>query len=142
MIAFNDITRKAYAIIHLAQAVSLEDPEEEEPSTSANSAAKSSTPASTTPQCERLNHPQHRRTLSMEDADDPFSSRPHSFRLVFQDGSHIDFFADDGKAKATWVRMLKPIIRGGKNARSTGVPPLWAQLMKASNTDKDKASTS
>lgn len=142
LIAFNEITHKPHAILELAQAERLEDPEAtDEPSTPANTAATPSTATSSPPSATRpkaVTGSGHRRTLSMEDDDDPFSARPHSFRLVFTDESFVDFFADDGEEKLRWLRVLKPIVNVGVKKGMAGPPPVWAQVLKQMNKQKAK----
>lgn len=141
LIAFNEITHKPHAIIQISQAVALEDPDDQvdvegTPSVKDGASTKSTTTTTTTTR--PLRQIQHKRTLSLEDDDDPYSIRPHSFKVLFEDDSLISFFADTAPEKTRWIRMLKPLIKGGKNAKLSGAPPLWAQELRAINKERAK----
>lgn len=134
LIAFNEITHAVQHIFELHKAVALEDPEEKEPSTLANTAATPSTSAST-PQTGRAASQAsgHLRTMSIEDQEDPFAIQPNSWRLIFEDESGerytVDFFADTPEHKAKWMRHLRPIVRG-PSTKPTGPPPQWALMLR------------
>lgn len=133
LIAFNEITHAVQHIFELHKAVSLEDPEEIEPATPANTAATPSTSAST-PHTGRASRASgHMRTMSIEDQEEPFAIQPNSWRLTFEDDGHerytVDFFADTPECKAKWMRYLRPIIRG-QSAKPIGPPPQWALMLR------------
>lgn len=142
LIAYNEVTRQAHAVFDLAQAVKLDDPDEETPSTPANSVA---TPATaSTGRNSIFKDSQHKRTLSFEDDEDPFSTRPNSFRIHFEDGTFIDLCADADKPeeKAKWLVYLKPIINRDKKMRGFGTPPVWAQTLREMLDAKAKKESS
>jgi hypothetical protein len=74
----------------------------------------------------------------MDDEDDPFSARPHAFKLIFEDEGTIDFFADNAADKTRWVAALRSVV--GKSKRSTSIPPLWAQTLHAANKERQRVS--
>lgn len=138
MIAYNEVTRQAHAVFDLAQAVKLDDPEETEPATPANTL---NTPATTsTSRSPAMKDSHHKRTLSYEDEDDPFSTRPNSFRIHFEDDTFIDLCADEDKPeeKAKWLVYLKPIINRDRKMRGFGTPPLWALTLRESLESKTR----
>jgi hypothetical protein len=142
LIAYNEVTRQAHAVFDLAQAVKLDDPDEEMPATPANSLATPAT-TSTTATSAFKNANMHRRTLSFEDDEGPYSTRPNSFRIHFEDSTFIDLCADEDKPeeKAKWLVYLKPIINRDKKMKGLGAPPLWAQALKESMESKAKKDT-
>ena len=139
LLAFNEITHVMQRHFELHKAVALEDPEETEPSTPANTTATPSTAVST-PHTGRASRASgHMRTLSVEDEDEPFSTRPNSFRVTFDDEINgtdiVDFFADSAEDKAKWMRHLRPIVRGGKS-KLNEPPPQWARLLRQLRQDQ------
>lgn len=139
LLAFNEITHAMQRRFELHKALALEDPEETEPSTPANTAATPSTTVSTPHSGRASRASGHMRTLSVEDEDEPFSTRPNSFRITFDDEAGgvdtVDFFADSAEDKVKWMRLLRPIIRGGKN-KLNEPPPQWARSLRALRQDQ------
>jgi hypothetical protein len=160
LLAFNEITHNAHAVLYLHTALALEDPDEvlaESPVPSANSGTNADATPTTvvsTPQTAAgrstvapSRQSGHRRALSIEDEDDPFSTRPHSFRIVFENDIAVDFFADTAEEKAKWMTHLRPIIRGSgarkesSSRRLNEPPPLWAQSLRALRKEQQQAAT-
>lgn len=133
LIAFNEVTHKAHAVIDLTKAIRLQDPED---------LMGEGTPASVPATRKHTHAASHQRTLSREDDDDPFGDRPNSFRLVFEDEVSIDFFADSAREKAKWIAALSRVV--GSDGKPTKSAPLWAQMLLSANkarlrqAEKDK----
>ncbi|EJT96907.1 hypothetical protein DACRYDRAFT_59937, partial [Dacryopinax primogenitus] len=104
MIASNDVTKKITATIDVGKAIALED--DQDP------ALKVTTGKTTI-------------TRSMNSDDDLYSYTgvQRSFRLIFEGGDEIGFFADTDEEKAKWMEVLK--------SRIGRVPthPLWAEML-------------
>lgn len=63
-------------------------------------------------------------------SDEELGAMDNSFRLVFQDGSRIDFYADpdDSASKAAWMELLHKQIGTGQVRRPAA--PVWALNMR------------
>ncbi|KZT61200.1 hypothetical protein CALCODRAFT_428285 [Calocera cornea HHB12733] len=101
MVASNDVTKKITATIDLSKAVSLED--DQDP-------ALKPAPGIT-------------RSMGSDDDLYSYTGVQRSFRILFEGGDEIAFFADTDDEKTKWMEVLK-----GRIGR---VPdhPLWAEMV-------------
>ncbi|GAA6000450.1 uncharacterized protein JCM10292_001521 [Rhodotorula paludigena] len=64
---------------------------------------------------------------SAQNDEDALGRMDNSFRLVFQDGNEIDFFADTAEVKAKWLDVLANVVGKGESKTS---PPEWAVAVR------------
>lgn len=104
LIPYSEITHKAFVEIDLSLATRLDDLNAPTVTTVAGS-----------------------KRFSTYDDSEPWRM-DRSFKLTFQDGTDISFFADDDVAKARWMKVLLDLIgrEGSVN------PPMWAVALRKS----------
>ncbi|KEI36774.1 uncharacterized protein L969DRAFT_54063 [Mixia osmundae IAM 14324] len=81
LVAFNDVTKQAHAIVDLSMMISLEDTDDE----------------------------QVARKIERTNDDDERAYVANSFRCLFRDGSEISFYADTADEKRDWMEVLAKI---------------------------------
>ncbi|KAE8227232.1 hypothetical protein CF319_g271 [Tilletia indica] len=116
LICFNEITRRPIVKIDLSKAVTIEDSFDPVDPTlvSPNSGAMA------------RSAPPMKRTIStvstsaFEDADENYNVE-RSFRITFEDGERISFFADTDEEKDRWLVALRDVV-----GKPSSIAPLWA----------------
>jgi hypothetical protein len=113
LVAYNTITKGPVAVIDFGRAEFLED-SQDGLSSSRNSPVLERTGATTDRNASR-------RTLSMDDDKEPYRVE-RSFKVIFEDGDEISFFADSDEEKAEWMDEFREMIGN--------VPPRfpWAEV--------------
>ena len=97
LVPYNEVTKRSHVEINLAQVVAVED----------------------------LNAPSSAR--DDDDDDESVSRMDHSFRLAFEDGNRIDYFADSYAIKAKWLEVLAAVV--GKDDDKKKAPD-WAVAVR------------
>ncbi|GAA5842429.1 hypothetical protein JCM9279_005380 [Rhodotorula babjevae] len=102
LVPYNEVTKRSHVEINLARVVAIEDLNA--PSRTSRAAARDDT-----------------------DDDDSMSRMDHSFRLTFEDGNRIDYFADSYAIKAKWLEVLAAVV-GKDDDKKTA--PDWAVAVR------------
>ncbi|KAH8828187.1 hypothetical protein DL96DRAFT_1602130 [Flagelloscypha sp. PMI_526] len=111
LVAFNDITKRATATIELKEALSVEDDQEARTMLSPTSGMSTAT------------------TRGVDDYDGLYGIE-RSFRLIFEGGEEIVFFADTDAEKAKWLEVLRALV-GHIPHLSVWAEYLWQLQQKA-----------
>ncbi|GAA5890267.1 hypothetical protein JCM8208_002757 [Rhodotorula glutinis] len=102
LVPYNEVTKRSHVEINLAQVVAVEDLNA--PSSTSRAAVRDD-----------------------DDDDDSMSRMDHSFRLAFEDGNRIDYFADSYAIKAKWLEVLAAVV--GKDGDKKTAPD-WAVAVR------------
>ncbi|KPV78628.1 uncharacterized protein RHOBADRAFT_51073 [Rhodotorula graminis WP1] len=102
LVPYNEVTKRSHVEINLAQVVAVEDLNA--PSSTSRAAARDD-----------------------DDDDESVTRMDHSFRLVFEDGNRIDYFADSHAIKTKWLEVLAAVV-GQDGDKKTA--PDWAVAVR------------
>lgn len=142
MICFNEITKKPTVKIDLSKAIAVED--NNDPLTPSPIASSADTPSeartSTSSSTYRSATVKKGFSLPQEEELDESYNVERSFRITFEDGERISFFADTDEEKTRWLDCFKKVLQN-----EVSNVPVWASLafdlLKRRNTEKRQSQT-
>lgn len=114
--AFHEVSRQPRATINLAKAVLLIDDR----------------PSLTVPDVPASNG--KRRKSAFAEMEEGYMFVEEGFRIKFQNGETIDFYADNGEDKKGWMKVLGETIGGGQENKT------WCEIiLNKERVDKEQA---
>ncbi|KAL9938679.1 hypothetical protein V8E36_002398 [Tilletia maclaganii] len=115
LICFNEVTKRPIVKIDLSKAVEIEDNFDPVDATLVSPGGTSGGPG------KRMQRTMSTySTAAYEDLDENYHVE-RSFRITFQNGERISFFADTDEEKDKWLTALRDVV-----GKPSAVAPLWA----------------